>query len=96
MMADWQLADVRRDLERLPGRLHLLGAEGDRFIPPSLSRTLAREIDGAHFVSLGRLGHLAHEEAPAEVAQVILSIAGSQPGQSHCGDKQQDRCMPMR
>lgn len=74
MMSDWRLENVRRDLAKLPGPLYLLAAENDRFIPASLSRRLAREVDGARFVSLGRLGHLAHEEAPDRVAQAIRSI----------------------
>ncbi len=86
MMADWQLADVRRDIARLPGRLHLLAAERDRFIPASQSRKLAREIAGARFVSLGQFGHLAHEEAPETVARAIRSIiepVTTDPGGMH-------------
>ena len=73
MMADWDLESVRRDLDRLSGPLHLLAGEGDRFIPASQSRRIAREVGGARFVSLSRLGHLAHEEAPEQVAEAILS-----------------------
>lgn len=95
MMADWQLADVRRDLAEMPGRLHLLAAEGDRFIPASLSRSLAREIEGAHFVSLGRLGHLAHEESPAKIAQVIRSIVHPSAGETSGAEKDVQDSAPI-
>jgi magnesium chelatase accessory protein len=78
MMAAWQLPPLLQDLHRLQPTLHLLVGEADRAVPPSvahavLQRLLVDKAPAAHLHRLPGLGHLAHEEAPAVVAQLLLS-----------------------
>lgn len=71
MMADWDLPGLRRDLPRLATPLLLLHGERDAAIPLADARRAATMIAGAQMVSLRGLGHLAHEESPAEIATHI-------------------------
>lgn len=75
MMAGWDLDTLARDLPRLAVPLVLVAAENDRAIAPAQGRAVARQVPGARLVSLSRLGHLAHEEAPEEVAALLVDLA---------------------
>jgi len=44
-------------------------------VPPDVSDRAAARLPDARRARLTRLGHLAHEEAPAEVAQMIREVA---------------------
>lgn len=72
MMSAWNLEPLQRDLPKLAVPLTLLVGLRDAAVPPAVSADVARRVAGAKLVELPRLGHLAHEEAPAEVAAVIL------------------------
>ncbi len=71
MMANWNLAALRRDLPRLPGRLLLVVAERDGTVPPGEAERVRALVPGARIVVLEGLGHLAHEEQPRKVAELI-------------------------
>ncbi|MCE2908579.1 MAG: alpha/beta fold hydrolase [Burkholderiaceae bacterium] len=74
MMAAWDLASLPRELPRLAAlgtALHLVAAERDAAVPPQQAQALAAQVPGATVHRLPGLGHLAHEEAPREVAAVI-------------------------
>ena len=75
MMAAWDLPALARDLPRLAPAPLLVVGERDRTIPPHSADRLAALIPGASVVRLHGLGHLAHEEAPQQVAQLILPPA---------------------
>jgi magnesium chelatase accessory protein len=77
MMAAWDLGPLLRDLPRLAPALLLVVGGNDRTVPPADAQRLARLIPGAQVVTLPGLGHLAHEERPAETAALILRHAGS-------------------
>jgi len=47
----------------------------DRTVPPEQALRIAARVPGARIVELPGLGHLAHEEDPAQVAGVILRAA---------------------
>jgi magnesium chelatase accessory protein len=77
MMATWDLAPLARELPRLATlgtQLHLVAAEGDTAVPPRQAQALAARVPGATLHRLPGLGHLAHEEAPAEVAAVLAPL----------------------
>lgn len=76
MMANWDLRPLRRDLPRLGKRLLLVTGAHDRTVPPEESRRIAAEVPGARYVEMPGLGHLAHEEAPAEFARIVEGFAG--------------------
>jgi magnesium chelatase accessory protein len=74
MMANWDLEALARDLPRLGDRLVLVAAEGDRAVPVKVARKVEALVPGARVILQGRLGHLSHEEAPAETAVLLAQI----------------------
>lgn len=72
MMANWDLKPLLRDLPGLSVPLLLLTGANDRAIPPSQARRVQRLLPAARIITLSGLGHLAHEERPALVAEAIL------------------------
>lgn len=77
MMADWDLDALKRDLPRVRTRLLLVHGDGDAAIPLSAAQEAAAMIEGARLVTMPGLGHLAHEERPEEVADLILKFTGA-------------------
>ena len=62
MMAQWDLAPLLRALPAHPSKTLLIVGDGDKAVPPSTSRDVAKRMPTARFLSLPGLGHLAHEE----------------------------------
>jgi magnesium chelatase accessory protein len=79
MMANWDLQPLLRDLPRLAAPLLLVAGSHDRAIPPSQARRVQALQRAARIMLLPGLGHLAHEERPDLVAEVIMQEA------SRCG-----------
>lgn len=75
MMAAWDLVALERDIARLDQPLLLLHGEKDKAVPAAVARDVASRVARAEAVLLPRLGHLAHEEAPAIVAEHLLEAA---------------------
>jgi magnesium chelatase accessory protein len=75
MMANWDLAPLVRDLPRLEARLTLVTAEGDNAVPPADARRAATLVPGSRLIVLPECGHLAHEERPQAVAELIQTAA---------------------
>jgi magnesium chelatase accessory protein len=75
MMAHWDLQPLQRDLPRLTPRLLLIVGSNDRSISPAEARRVARLVPGAKIATMAGLGHLAHEENPAEAARLIAAFA---------------------
>jgi magnesium chelatase accessory protein len=71
MMANWDPGGLARELPGLKPRLTLIVGANDGTVPPSQSRMVQRIVPGASLISLPGLGHLAHEEQPAEHAALI-------------------------
>lgn len=80
MMADWDLESLTRDLPKLAVPLLLVHGEDDAMIPPASARDAAALVPGARVETLAGLGHLAHEEAPDQVAALIAGFAAAQVG----------------
>ncbi|AWN54238.1 alpha/beta fold hydrolase BchO [Methylobacterium sp. 17Sr1-1] len=82
MMAHWDLIPLDRELPRLKAPLLLIVGGQDRTIAPEVSFGLADRLGGRARVELLRgLGHLAHEEKPEVVAELIRA-GMAQPGAS--------------
>ena len=75
MMAHWDLRPLLADLPRLRTPLLLVAGAGDRSVPPAQSAQVRDLVPGSTLATLPGLGHLAHEERPAEVAALILQFA---------------------
>jgi magnesium chelatase accessory protein len=72
MMANWKLEPLLHDLPRLATTLLLITAANDRSISPDVARQVREILPHAIIERLPGLGHLAHEEAPQLIAQLIL------------------------
>jgi len=71
MMTAWDLRPLLQDLHRLAPALHLVVSESDLTVPPRTSEEAARRLPHAVLHRLPGLGHLAHEEAPAVVLELL-------------------------
>jgi magnesium chelatase accessory protein len=71
MMAHWDLASLLSEMQRLTTKLVMINGANDRLIPQADAERIRALRPSAELISLPRLGHLAHEEAPAQVAALI-------------------------
>jgi magnesium chelatase accessory protein len=79
MMANWDLPELLRALPRLATPLSLVVGERDRTISPRQAdrvRAMLAPAARQPVISLPGLGHLAHEERPDLVAQLVLEPVG--------------------
>lgn len=75
MMANWDLPTLATQLPRLAVPLDLLVGTRDRTVPPSQATQVMDQLSPTargSLIRLDGLGHLAHEEAPARVAALLL------------------------
>jgi magnesium chelatase accessory protein len=75
MMANWDLPQLERNLDRLNPALELLVGDKDLVVPPTQAEELAGRLPNATLRHFRGLGHLAHEEAPERFAEAIHGIA---------------------
>lgn len=75
MMASWDLRPLGRALPHLKPHLELVVGEADRAVPPGDAEAVAAKVPRSHITRLPGLGHLAHEEAPAEAARIVAAVA---------------------
>lgn len=89
MMASWDLPQLAHDLRQLKTRLALIVGSNDQTVSPRQAARLgamwpaASAAEAPHLSTLQGLGHLAHEERPDLVANLILAqflSAGKAPG----------------
>jgi magnesium chelatase accessory protein len=71
MMAHWDLNPLIADLPALTTPLTLVAAENDRAVPHWVGERIASLTPDSKLITLPRLGHLAHEERPQQVAEII-------------------------
>jgi magnesium chelatase accessory protein len=71
MMANWDLKPLLDDLPRLTVPLALIVGGADRAVPPSDAYDVRRRVPSTRIVPLPDQGHLAHEEAPDTIADLI-------------------------
>ncbi len=76
MMADWDLASLKRDLCGLRVPLLALHGARDRMVGEAEFRKIATLVPRVEPVTLPALGHLAHEEDAARCAGLILGFLG--------------------
>ncbi|MFG5117567.1 alpha/beta fold hydrolase BchO [Methylorubrum sp. POS3] len=77
MMANWDLAALDRDLPKLSVPALLVVGSEDKAIRPDTAFALRDRLPSARIELLRGLGHLAHEEAPGRVAEIVLREASS-------------------
>lgn len=77
MMANWDLRPLVRDLPKLRCALLLIAAVNDRAVPPGVAQRVHQLVPHSQLVKLPGLGHLAHEERPEAIADIIFQAAAS-------------------
>jgi magnesium chelatase accessory protein len=83
MMANWRLDALERGLSALLPALVLVVGDNDRTISPADAARVRDRVPGARIVSLPGLGHLAHEEAPDIVADIIDQAVVAPPRRAY-------------
>ncbi|MCU0803386.1 MAG: alpha/beta fold hydrolase [Rhodobacteraceae bacterium] len=72
MMSQWNLTPLVSRLGSNPVPTLLITGDKDRTVPPRISRDAAARMPAAQYAELPGLGHLAQEEAPKDIADLIL------------------------
>ena len=80
MMAQWNVDALVDDLPAIEARCLLITGDRDTAVDPAVSERAARALPSARHMPLAELGHLAHEEAPQRVGDLILDhVRGDAP-----------------
>lgn len=72
MMANWDLHRFVGDLPSLESPLLMMVGEQDKAVPPSDAERVCAMVPNGRLIRLPRLGHLAHEEDPEQLAALII------------------------
>ncbi len=86
MMANWDLQRLERDMPRLKTPLSLVTALRDEMVRPSVAEKAKLLLPKAELIRLPGLGHLAHEEDPARIRDIIetmLPVPAAAPRRRH-------------
>lgn len=73
MMANWDLQGLAARLSDVTCPVHLFVATRDRAIPASQAQLARQKLGASRVTELVGLGHLAHEEDPDHVAQLVMT-----------------------
>lgn len=73
MMARWDLDALDADIKGLAVALSLVVGDQDRAVAPEQAGPLAERLSRAEVIRLEGLGHLAHEEDPIRVNDLLLA-----------------------
>lgn len=76
MMARWDLNTFERDLTKLVTRLVLIAGANDKAIPPTDAGRVKAIVQNAQVFEVPGVGHLAHEERPGAIAEIVRQVAG--------------------
>lgn len=71
MMAQWDVAGLDAALPRIATPCLLITGENDRAVSPEVSARAATRLPQARHLTLPGLGHLAHEESPVAILDLI-------------------------
>jgi magnesium chelatase accessory protein len=74
MMAQWSLAELSSALPRIETPVLFIHGAKDSAVDVSVAKRAAKMMPNAELVVLKDAGHLAHEEAPEEVAHHIATF----------------------
>jgi magnesium chelatase accessory protein len=75
MMAEWDLPRLEKELRKLKTPLVLLSATNDKSIAPSDAERVRSMLPQTRIVPIEGLGHLAHEERPGLIADIVFDAA---------------------
>ena len=75
MMANWRLEELQKRLSEIETPVLLVHGQKDNAIPRSAVQKAAEMIPQSKIEEVSNLGHLAHEEDPERLADIILKFA---------------------
>lgn len=78
MMAQWSLDDLNRALPRIVTPTLFVHGDRDGAVDIRVADRAAQAMPQAELITLQGIGHLAHEEAPADVAKAITAFTDPQ------------------
>lgn len=74
MMSQWRLDRLLADLPRIATRTILIVGLADKAVPPEVSERAASVMPHARVIPLPGLGHLAHEEEPGMICDIMRDV----------------------
>ncbi|MEM8768643.1 MAG: alpha/beta fold hydrolase BchO [Pseudomonadota bacterium] len=74
LMASWKLETLASRLSELDGDVLVISGARDVAVPQREINRLRIRLPQARYVELAEVGHLAHEEAPERVLELILPV----------------------
>ena len=74
MMAHWKLDGLLERLPNITNQTLFITGSNDQAVPPSTSNEAASCMANARVQELSSLGHLAHEESPQQVVNLIRAF----------------------
>jgi magnesium chelatase accessory protein len=77
MMANWDLEPLKEDLPGLATPLLLVGFTNDGTVPPEEAERVRAVLADVPIRLVGGFGHLAHEEDPRHIADLIFEAAAA-------------------
>jgi magnesium chelatase accessory protein len=77
MMANWDLPTLRTRMDEISNPVLLVHSDNDAAIPLDWAREAHGWLAQSRLEVITGLGHLAHEEAPEQVARLIAEFAAS-------------------
>jgi magnesium chelatase accessory protein len=73
MMAQWSLDGLLERVDQIDTPVHLITGLNDTAVPPRVGQEIVTKLPHGRLTELPNLGHLAHEEDPKSIAQLIRS-----------------------
>ncbi len=74
MMTQWHIDPLLAQLPEIAAPVLFITGDNDKAVPPKTSQNAAASMTNAEVISLQRLGHLAHEEAPVQTVKLIRAF----------------------
>jgi magnesium chelatase accessory protein len=76
MMAQWDLSPLINRLDSLKNETLLIATSNDQMVPADVSRRAAEALPNGAVLQTADFGHLAHEEAPDVIAEIVTKFIG--------------------
>jgi magnesium chelatase accessory protein len=77
MMAQWDLETLNADFSKVTALVVLIVGDRDKAVAPSQADIVKQRLPKVRVITAPGLGHLAHEEAPARIADLVLKELGA-------------------
>jgi magnesium chelatase accessory protein len=75
MMANWDIKPLAYELPYLTTPLVLIVGAGDKTVPADDAARVRMRLPAARIIPFAGLGHLAHEECPQAIADLLIQLA---------------------